>query len=272
MRKTANFHQEQTTAQRFEAKYFLSEFQAEQFKHYIRPYTLPDKHVQFGQSYVINSLYLDNPRLEMFWSSVLGEKNRIKLRIRNYDEKPDSPVIFEIKRRVNQVIFKQRATMKSNCIQAVLKGEPIPPNSFVKPSPTEEHAFNQFQYYVDRMGASSRCFVRYKREPYMSALEEPVRITFDRNLTCLEAQNFDPQQWAYGPHWRRIDDVPVILEVKFTNHFPDWIRRAIMRFELMQVSYAKYITCMKALQREGSLFGRYPNPNEDPLWACTAKL
>lgn len=91
---------ERMVAQRFEAKYILTEAAAQAIISYIQPYVHPDPH---GRIYPINSCYLDSDDLKLYWSSEMGEKNRFKLRVRSYSEKPEAPLFLEIKRRVDQL-------------------------------------------------------------------------------------------------------------------------------------------------------------------------
>ncbi len=259
--------EDQTTAQRFEAKYHLTENMAQMVLDYMQPYLTTDKNTQWGQAYVINSIYLDNPRLSLFWSSKTGEKNRFKLRIRSYTDKPEDPVFFEIKRRVNQVILKQRAITTRDTVDRILRHEEVPFSAFLKPGPKERENLWQFRDLMEAMGAVPQTMVRYTREAYMSNLEEPVRITFDRNLSALPVPEYHPSVWTYGPHWTDLDVVPVILEIKFTNTFPRWVRAMVQRFGLLRAEFAKYVACMDQLKREGSLFAYMQDHNEDPLYS-----
>jgi hypothetical protein len=61
--------------------------------------------------------------------------------------------------------------------------------------------------------------------------------------------------------------VPVILEIKFTNTFPRWVRAMVQRFGLLRAEFAKYVACMDQLKREGSLFAYMQDHNEDPLYS-----
>ena len=257
--------EDQTTSQRFEAKYIIREFQAQMILDYMAPYVTTDSHVKWGEPYVINSLYLDSPQLELFWSSRLGEKNRKKLRIRSYTDHPEDPVFFEIKRRVNQVILKQRAIIKREYVPAILRGEEIPLDAFLKPTPKERNNFYAFRDIMESMNAGPIMMVRYTREAYMSNLEEPVRITFDRELAGLACREYHHGVWTYGPHWSEIEVAPVIMELKFTNTFPSWVRRIIQRFHLPQTSFAKYVTVVEVIKQEGGL-ASWLTHSEDPLW------
>ena len=44
-----------------------------------------------------------------------------------------------------------------------------------------------------------------------------------------------------NPVWRRTPfGLPVILEVKFTDHRPQWLNHLLQRFQLDKISIAKY--------------------------------
>lgn len=261
--------EDRTTAQRFEAKYILMEWEAQAILDYMSPYLTTDKHVTWGVPYNINSLYLDDSRLSLFWSSKVGEKNRMKLRIRTYTDKPEDPVFFEIKRRVNQIILKQRAIMTRDTIDLLFQNQDVPHENFLKNTEQERFNFYQFRDIMEQMDAGPRCMVQYTREAYMSALDEPIRITFDRNLAGMIAKEYRPDLWTYDARYTDVDVAPVILEIKFTNTFPFWVKRAIYRFNLLRGEFAKYVTCVDILKNEGQLADWTSNFNEDPLWSST---
>ena len=257
----------QTTAQRFEAKYPISELEALAIRDYIQPYLTSDDYVAWGEPYTINSLYLDNSALRLYWSSVMGEKNRIKLRIRAYTENPEDPAILEIKRRVDRIILKERTVIRREYVPAVLQGHHIPDSAFLKPNSKEKEGLQHFRYYMESLQAGPKTMVRYKREAYMSNLEEPVRITFDRALSTLPVEEYSPDIWKFGPHWTELHGLPVILEIKFTNTFPFWVSKLIQRFNLSRDSFAKYVACLDYLKRNGLPMTWAAGANEDALWS-----
>src|SRR4051794_30791922 len=94
-------------ASRFELKYLVYEETALRIRDFVRQYLELD---EFGigkadSSYPVHSLYLDSKSLEIYWRTVNGDKNRYKLRLRYYNDDPDTPVFFEIKRRMNNIIL-----------------------------------------------------------------------------------------------------------------------------------------------------------------------
>ena len=92
--------------QRFELKYRIGEHTALAIRDFVSSYLEID---EYGATlpnfaYPVHSLYLDSPDLELYRTTINGDKNRFKLRLRFYENRPEAPVYFEIKRRMNNTI------------------------------------------------------------------------------------------------------------------------------------------------------------------------
>src|SRR5262245_41914911 len=111
-------------ASRFEQKYLITEDLALNVRDFVRSYLELDEN-GVGKpnfSYPVHSLYLDSDDLKTYWDTINGNKNRYKLRLRFYNSLPDSPVFFEIKRRMNNCIMKQRGGVRREMVDEVLAG------------------------------------------------------------------------------------------------------------------------------------------------------
>src|ERR1051325_11441766 len=109
---------EKLQLQRFELKYLVREELALAVRRFVSGYLEID---EFGAtrpnlSYPVHSLYLDSDGLTTYWHTINGNKNRYKLRLRYYDDRPNSPVFFEIKRRMNDAILKQRGAVRREAV------------------------------------------------------------------------------------------------------------------------------------------------------------
>lgn len=243
-----------TVHQRFEAKYIISEITAAAIKKFIEPYMMYDKH-SGGKPYVINSCYLDSADMRLYYSSSYGEKNRYKLRIRSYSEDPGQPIFFEIKRRVNGIILKQRAKTSKEVAKKVLIGETVSDDELQHLDEKGLHNFYEFREMMESINAGPKVMVRYLRDAYVSTFDDPVRITFDTNLAGLPSLHYDDNIWIYDNRWFTAPNVPVILEIKFTDTFPIWVNHLVQYFHLPRTSFAKYIVCVDTLSEVGiSLF------------------
>lgn len=238
--------------QRFEAKYYLHELEAQAVLSAMMPYVTSDPHVPPGQSYAILSLYLDSPDLTLCESSEFGEKNRFKLRVRSYGEGPEAPVFLELKRRIDKVIKKERVGVKRSYLPQILRGKGFCEDALLNPSRGALQKLYNFRDYQESINAMPRCMVRYTREAYMSDLEEPVRISLDRCLSTMPVAGYSEDIWSYdNKRYKEVDAFDVMFEIKFSNAMPFWVRQLIQTFELTRSSCAKYVECVRMLEREG---------------------
>ena len=243
---------ERTVSQRFEAKYFLTELQADLIRDYVQPYTLADRHQRV---YPVSSIYLDTDDLALFHSSLNGEKNRYKLRVRAYENNPDKPVFAEVKQRMGRIICKHRASLRRDTIDLLHWSEPFSEEQLVdSDDESQKESLMLFSQLSERLGAEPKICVRYQREAYESDLEEPVRITFDTDISYARVPGNPLELWSAPQTWALLEHIPTVLEIKFTDTYPAWVRRMIQRFQLNRISLAKYVMCIEAMQREGEYF------------------
>jgi len=236
---------------RFELKYRISESKAQAIRAYIRHHLPMDHHAMThpGGEYPISSLYYDSANLDLCKETLVGKACRFKLRIRAYDDDPLSPLFFEIKRRVNRVILKSRARICRADLPAVLNGTFESGGLSLK----DREALEQFLYYLQMIQGRPVVLVRYMREPYEGDGENRVRVTFDRNLCYRTAT--EPEVTLNGHGWRQIDLPFVVLEIKFTDHYPAWLREMVCAFNLNLSSMSKYVTSVSHTHR--SAFSYY---------------
>ena len=227
--------------QRWELKYIIPERTALAIARFISAYTVLD---EYGagkphNSYPIHSLYLDSEALTIYWHTINGNKNRFKLRLRFYDNQPDSPVFFEIKRRMNNAILKMRGGVRRKSVDYVLAGHLPQPEHLVKQgNPKELVALQRFSQFLKEYKAVPKAHVHYLREAWVSPNDNSLRITFDRNVLIspeptarLETDQVNPT-CVFGKD--------VILEFKFTGRFPDFLRECTRVFGLTTTTAAKY--------------------------------
>jgi len=234
---------------RYEMKYLITEIEAAEITRYVRPFLEYDKYskLQRDGMYPIVSLYLDSPDLQLCRESLFGVKNRFKLRIRSYTDEPEYPRFFEIKRRINRVIWKSRARVMDQDVVVLLRGRRLPPQGYT----TDEAALSQFQLYVAMIHAGPMILIRYLRQAFESSSENRVRVTFDREL-CYKVTS-EPQVRLGGSGWQYNDLTTgyAILEIKFTGCYPEWLSRMVRHFNLDARSISKFATSMEQSHRLG---------------------
>lgn len=70
-------------------------------------------------------------------------------------------------------------------------------------------------------------------------------MTFDRQLLAGRYRQGDALEWPTDG--LRPDVGGVILELKFTDRFPDWMREMVQAFNLQRTSVPKYIHCVNEI-------------------------
>jgi len=240
--KVASAPKDNTLCSRFELKYRIREDKARAIAQYIKSYMGPDKYSAAcpDMQYYISSLYLDSDRLDLCRETIEKKTNRFKLRIRCYDDNPESPCFVEIKRRLNSVIHKGRVRIAKSDINNVLGCCRMTMDGA---SPKDKAIMDQFQYYVSTLHARPIVLVRYKRQAFEDTSHNRVRITFDRKL-AYKATN-KPELCVQGNGWREVPMDFVVLEIKFTEKYPVWLNDMAKIFDLKQTSMSKYVSTVR---------------------------
>jgi hypothetical protein len=230
-------------AARYEFKYVIDENTARKVGEFVLAFLEPDRYTvgREGLGYAVHSLYLDSPNLFTMWAVLNGEKNRFKLRARFYDE--SGPVFCEIKRRVNLVILKQRTVVRRDAVQHVLEGAPPSHNVLVEPENLRQlNALRNFCLLRDRIHARPSAYTTYMREGYEKLGDNAVRVTLDRRLRASKYHGgldiADVEAWA------GLEMDGVVLELKFTDRFPDWMHTLVQWCNLTRTGFAKYVKCV----------------------------
>ena len=227
--------------QRFELKYIINEPIALAIRDYVRTQLDLDE-FSVGKpnfSYPVHSLYLDSDDLHLYQSTINSEKNRYKLRLRFYSDQPAAPVFFEIKRRVDGAILKQRCAVKRQAVDSILAGHMPDPEHLESKEPKHFFALQRFCELMMLLEAKPKVHVGYLREAWLPHDDNSVRVTMDRQVrddpeptARLSTQMLNPVL-VFGDS--------VILEIKFTGRFPAWLAEMVRAFNLRKSSAAKYV-------------------------------
>ena len=227
--------------QRFELKYVIKEGVALAVRDFVNGYLEID---EYGAtlpnfSYGVHSLYLDSDDLRLYQNTINGDKNRHKLRLRFYDNRAEAPIFFEIKRRMNSIITKQRGAVRRDAVDWLLAGQLPEPSHLVSRDPRQLVALQNFCERMQEICAKPKVHVAYLREAWISPRDNSVRLTLDREVKCQPEPvarlntHVDDPVIVFGKE--------VILELKFTDRFPDWFKELVRVFSLTQCAAAKYV-------------------------------
>ncbi|HYG22250.1 MAG TPA: polyphosphate polymerase domain-containing protein [Verrucomicrobiae bacterium] len=227
-------------AQRFELKYLVPEEMVAGIRDFVRCYLELDDFSagRANNSYDIHSVYLDSADLHTCQATRNGDKNRFKLRLRYYNDDPQTPVFFEIKQRVDNAILKQRCPVRREAVPLLMSGQLPDPEHLFSEEPRHLVALQRFQYLQYQLGAVPRMHNNYLREAWVPVSGNAVRVTFDRNIRIEPYFAYQAPVAMARP--RRIYEDVVVLELKFTGRFPNWLRELADSFNLSRGTASKY--------------------------------
>jgi hypothetical protein len=226
---------------RFELKYLVNEETALLVREFVRSYLELDENGvgKPNYSYQVHSIYLDSEDLKTYWSTINGDKNRFKLRLRFYNNSPDTPVFFEIKRRMNNCIMKQRGAVHRDAVPLLLSGQLPEPSHLCSKEPKHLLAVQNFCRLIEQISARPKVHIGYLREAYVPHDDNSARVTLDRDIRTEPELVLRLQTEFLQP--TVVWDKDIVVELKFTNRFPNWFSELVRIFGLRQCGAAKYV-------------------------------
>lgn len=235
--------------QRHEAKYLITEAQAAEIRRYCTDYLPPDTHSTGGpgNEYPVLSIYLDSPSQVLLQHTLAKQMERFKLRVRTYRRCTEAldglPAFFEIKRKADGVVHKTRARVEPAIVNSLLWSEHVPFDESSDWDAITRMNVNEFQGLRSRIGAAPIVGTYYMREAYEGISAERTRVTLDRNL---HYGILAPPGGRQREMWWPVDHRGVILEIKFNNAYPFWVRDMLRRVEVLRRGVCKYVICCRA--------------------------
>jgi hypothetical protein len=236
---------DETLLSRVECKYLVTREKLAGIREFIQPFVHPDRFARGHADgrYPVSSLYLDCPRFSLYQSTANGLKNRFKLRVRTYSDSPSDRAFFEVKKRMNGIVYKFREAIERP--QAI---DLLERNTLDVP---ECEDLAHFLSLRELHSAEPVMRVKYMREAYVSRSADPVRITFDDELQG--AVTYDSDLSHEAGDWIPVPMEHTILELKFTNLYPSWVARMAQEFQLDRTSVPKYVMCVEEASRCGAM-------------------
>ena len=217
-------------AVRHEEKYIIDYKQYLILRHRALQILQPDTHGDHG-SYVITSLYYDDPLNNALYEKLDGLPEHSKFRIRTYDFS-DRFIKLERKDKHGVLTQKDDAPITRQQI-ALLDGTATPLDQF------ENDAYD-LAAQIHAKGLQPKVSVRYRRDAFFHEGSD-FRLTFD---TELEAIGPDPES-LFDPNVRGLpvlDGNSVIMEIKYGAYIPNFARK-LTNVPTRQLSVSKYQLC-----------------------------
>ena len=213
---------------RHEEKYLIDYRQYLMLKSRAMQVLTPDEHGTLG-SYVITSLYYDDPMDHALDEKQDGLPEHSKFRVRTYDYS-DSYIKLERKDKTGILTHKLDARISRPQIQqlGLADGEGF------------SREAEELVVQMRAAGLRPAVIVRYRRDAFCHAGSD-FRLTFDTELEAAvpdEAALFDPDIKGQPV----LDGNTVIMEIKYGDRIPSFARK-LTNVNCKQLSVSKYALC-----------------------------
>jgi len=221
---------------RHELKYMINQSDYIQLKSRLETILTLDKNAVSKGSYHIRSLYFDDQYNRAYHEKEDGVFARTKFRIRIYNFS-DEIIRLEKKEKFDSYISKVSTTISKEMYHKILAGKLTHLDVIGDELLTEFYA----QVKVNRL--RPRIIVDYERIPFTHK-HGNVRITFDKSLKTVlnnvDILRTDTQIYSV------IGEEQMILEVKFDDYLPKYIREVLTLHHHQHMSASKFVMCCEA--------------------------
>ena len=223
-------------AQRHEEKYIIDYRQYAILRSRCMEALMPDPHGQNG-TYVISSIYYDDPLNNALYEKLDGLPKHSKFRVRTYD----------FSDRVINLERKDKNGIMTHKLAAKISREQIP---YLIGTASDLSAFSgqakDLATQIQGKELRPVVTVRYTRDAFLFAGTD-FRLTFDTQLEAIAPE----VESLLNPHFSGIpvlDGNSVIMEIKYGAHLPT-IARKLTDISCKQLSVSKYALCRERLVR-----------------------
>lgn len=222
---------------RYENKYLITNFQMEILRNTLSAALYLDSNIKNPDgSYFIRSLYFDDYKNTSYYQVLDGLSKREKYRIRYYDLDP-SYITLEKKSKQNNLGKKDKDKLTKDLVMKFINNEEIESN---KPVVTELQAKMRTNFYKPAV------IIDYERRAFTYPVND-VRITLDYNISCsYEFSKFFEKNINSIP---LLEKNTAILEVKYNDFLPDFIKNLINIKNLEITSFSKYANGRDMLEK-----------------------
>lgn len=234
---------------RVEQKYIITDDQIALLKMRLSGILQLDPIVK-NESYLIRSIYFDDMMDSCMHENESGVDDREKFRIRTYNN-ADSRILLELKGKKHGYTSKKSVELTRNEMNALINRQTIYPSENISSMDRDEDNL----YLKTKISAEMQyrrlqpvCVVEYERIPYIDPLGN-VRITFDMNIgTTREIATIFEDTLRTMPVLPRGQH---ILEVKYDEFLPDYIKAILTTCDLTRTAFSKYYYSRVILGKEG---------------------
>jgi len=224
---------------RYEYKYQISPEMIPKLGNYITPFTTVDPHLKDAteNKYTVRSIYFDTPTLDFYYEKMDGLKIRKKLRVRTYNEMNDF-AFLEIKRKFINCVVKERSKLPFKVIERLINTMEESAIEYPDNDYNSRLVSGKFVYTLLKKGLLPVLLVVYEREAYIGLIDDRERLTIDTDVRAIPEPDLGDILITdnFIPIMKNLD----ILELKFDNIMPQWMKNLVSEFGLERKSISKY--------------------------------
>lgn len=226
---------EQPTKYRHELKYICTAAQMALLQGRIHHLLPLDSHVAGSGMYTIRSLYFDDYYDRCYYENENGTDPREKFRIRIYNGSKER-ISLELKKKERGKTLKLSCPLTEEQCRTLMRGDTLPESRDYDP------VLQKLLFLMKTTLMKPKVIVEYDRVPYVYKLGN-VRITLDKNISSsnqierfLDKEIYKRPIMPAGWH---------VLEVKFDEFLPDYIKTTLQLDSLRQTAFSKFYLCRK---------------------------
>lgn len=219
---------------RFEYKYKLNFLEYSHVKKIISIYCYKDKYSVLRKDnnfrYYVRSLYFDSSFYNNYIEKIVGANDRIKFRIRTYDEVLDNAkyLNLEIKKRHGLLIFKEKEKISINDYLYFIE------NKRFKNIDSKIKEIFSYKFLTNEIKPLT--IVDYFREAYFDKSISNVRISMDHEISYAKSTDI----FYKTQNLIRDKENKIILEIKSNKNNIKWVTNMIKNLNLVSEKNSKY--------------------------------
>lgn len=216
---------------RKEKKFLIDYVEYKKTDIFLKDVMISDEHNDYSEAgYVVRSLYFDTIDDDDYFDKINGLNERQKVRIRIYSPY-DKFAKLELKSKTGDNQTKESLKITKSDAEQIING-----NYLVLLNYEDEFAKKMYTLFNEKM-YRPKVIIEYNRKSYI-ANENNIRITFDSNIKYTES-SYD--LFNENLLFDNVDMTNTVMEVKYNNFLPTYIKDYLNDIDKSEVSVSKYI-------------------------------
>lgn len=233
-----------STFERKEKKFLISSEQYNSLLPVLMEHMNYDSYCTDG-GYSVYNIYYDTDNNDIIRHSLSKPFFKEKLRMRSYTvpQSMDEFVFVELKKKINGIVSKRRATITlGEAYNFIDKG--------IRPEVSEyidEQVINEIEYFLSTNEVKPAIYLSYDRIAMFDKANKKFRVTIDTNIQTRRTD----VKLEGGPYGEQLlNKNQYLMEVKIDGGMPIWLANKFSELKIVSTSFSKYGTEFKDFIRK----------------------